>query len=826
MKLVVVESPAKCSKIAGFLGADYKVLASMGHIRSLEEGLDAIGLDRDFEPKFTFMKEKAKAIAALKEAASAASEVILAADDDREGEAIAYSVALLLKLSLKTTKRAIFHEITKTAVCKAVAEPRFLDLNRVYAQQARAMLDMMIGFTISPLLWKHVARGLSAGRCQTPALRFVVDREDEVATHSAETSWIVRGSWSTGPKGAALDATLNEEIGDEESATNYLENMLEVPEATILSTQVKPWTEHPPPPLITSTLQQSASSLFHSNPKNTMRVAQRLYEAGHITYMRTDKAVLCAEAIAEAQGLVTSKYGPEYVGFATAEAVGESAKKKKATKATSKAAAKAEEEPKAQEAHEAIRPTHFDVEVLPGDEWTPLDRNIYKLIRARALQTVMAPARGDSITVKLLPEGEDADMFWSATARRTTFQGWRIIGAKPVNDDEESDEASAASSEATDSFATLTSLKVGSKVSWTSIETQPHITKAAPRYTEATLVKALEQRGIGRPSTFASLLDAIMEKQYVEKKNIEGQKVSLNKYSVKPGTSVAKQTFTRALGAEKDRLVPTELGRQMLAFAVKHFADLFDYGYTAGLETRLDHVSEGKEAWKSILRETWDSYKDRVTALSAVAGAVQGGPSKDTVKDLGGGLKAQVTKKGPLLIQEGAKEGDKATFHGWPTGVSFADMTADVAHKFIAAKAASVPVVGQYEGADITMHKGQYGHYVKYKEYNVSVKAEDSLDTIIEKIKAKIGGGGGAGSEVKASPTKVGPFTFSTGPYGPYMYKTDLKTKKFVSVPQGTDPSKLTIREADELYKKGLEEKEAKAKAGAKFAAIRAAKGH
>lgn len=812
MKLVVVESPAKCSKIAGFLGADYKVLASMGHIRTLEEGLDAIGLDRDFEPKFTFMTEKAKAIAALKEAAAEASEVILAADDDREGEAIAYSVALLLKLPLKTTKRAIFHEITKTAVCKAVAEPRLLDMDRVYAQQARAMLDMMIGFTISPLLWKHVARGLSAGRCQTPALRFVVDREDEVAAHSAETSWIVRGSWSTGSKGATLDATLNEEIGDEESATNYLENMLEVNEATILTTQVKPWTEHPPPPLITSTLQQSASSLFHSNPKNTMRVAQRLYEAGHITYMRTDKAVLCAEAIVEAQGLVTSKYGPEYVGFTAASAAEEPAKKaKKATKA-----AKADaEEPKAQEAHEAIRPTHFDLEVLAGDEWTPLDRNIYKLIRSRALQTVMAPARGDSITIKLLPEGEDEDMFWSSTARRTTFQGWRIIGAKPVNDDEEDSDTDAA-----DGFTTLTSLKVGDKVRWTSLETQPHITKAAPRYTEATLVKALEQRGIGRPSTFASLLDAIMERAYVEKKNIEGQKVTLNKYSVTPGTKVAKQTFTRALGAEKDRLVPTELGRQMLAFALKHFADLFDYGYTAGLETRLDHVSEGKEPWKSVLKETWTSYKDRVTALSTIAGASAGGQSKDTVKDLGGGLKAQVTKKGPLLIQESAKEGEKATFHGWPTGVSFADMTAEVARDFIAKKTSSVPVVGQYEGADITLHKGQYGHYVKYKEYNVSVKAEDPLETIIEKLKAKIGGSGS-----KVVPSKVGPFTFSTGPYGPYMYKTDLKTKKFVSVPAGIDISKLTVREADEIYKKGLEEKEAKAKAGAKFAAISAAKG-
>lgn len=809
MKLVVVESPAKCSKIAGFLGPDYKVLASMGHIRALDEGLDAIGIERDFEPKFVFMKEKAKAISALKEAASSASEVILAADDDREGEAIAYSVALLLKLPLATTKRAIFHEITKTAVCNAVANPRFLDMDRVFAQQARAMLDMMIGFTISPLLWKHVARGLSAGRCQTPALRFVVDREDEVAGHSAETSWIVRGSWASGTN--VFEGSLNEELGDEESATNYLENMLTVPTGTITSTNTKPWTESPPPPLITSTLQQSASSLFHSNPKNTMRVAQRLYEAGHITYMRTDKAVLCAEAIAEAQGLVTTKYGPEYVGIATP--VAEEPTKKKATKA--KASKADADEPKAQEAHEAIRPTHFDMEVLAGDEWTPLDRNIYKLIRARALQAVMAAARGESISVKLLPEGEeDQDLSWTGNGRRTLFQGWRIVGAKPVNDDADDSDAQ----EAPEVFTILSSLKVSTKVKWTTMETQPHITKASPRYTEATLVKALEQRGIGRPSTFASLLDAIMEKAYVEKKNIEGTKVTLNKYSIRPGAELQKSTFTRALGAEKDRLVPTELGRQMLAFAVKHFADLFDYGYTAGLETRLDHVSEGKGDWKSILRETWNSYKDRVTSLSAIAGSSTG-PNKDTVKDLGGGLKAQVTKKGPLLIQESAKAEEKATFHGWPTGVSFADMTAEKARDFISKKSMSVPIIGALEGVDITMHKGQYGNYVKWKDINVSVKAEDDFNAMIEKIKAKIGSG-----EVKKAQT-VGPFTFSTGPYGPYMYKTDLKTKKFVSVPANIDPSKLTIREADEIYKKALEEKEAKAKAGAKFAAIRAAKG-
>ncbi len=815
VKLVIVESPAKCSKIASFLGPDYNVIASMGHIRALDTDLDAIGIENDFEPKFTFIKEKAKAIAALKSAAASASEVILAADDDREGEAIAYSVAVLLRLPVSSTKRAVFHEITKTAVCKAVANPRIIDMSRVNAQQARAMLDMMIGFTISPLLWKHVARGLSAGRCQTPALRFCVEREDEISNYSSSTSWIVKGVFALAER-KLLTAALTDELEDEESASNYLENLGTISrQATISNSSVRPWTENPPPPLITSTLQQAASSLFHSNPKNTMRVAQRLYEAGHITYMRTDKAVLCEEAITEARNLVNTMYGEEYLGAAAAAAAAEP-KKKKATKAA------AEEEPKAQEAHEAIRPTHFDVEVLPGAEWTPLDNNIYKLIRARAIQSVMSAARGDTITVKFKIDEDDPDFIWSSSARRTIFQGWRIIGAKPVNDDESED----AESEDASAYTILTSLKVGAKIQWRNLESVPHITKAPPRYTEATLVKALEERGIGRPSTFASLLDAITEKQYVEKKNIEGLKVTLNKYNLncEPEIKLIKTSFQRALGAEKGRLVPTELGRQMLSFALKHFNDLFDYGFTASLETRLDHVAEGREPWKNLLRDTWTSYKDRYNSLLTVTGASTTG--KDSVKDLGGGLKAQVTRKGPLLIQEPPEGSDtKATFYGWPTGVSFAEITTKIAQDFISKSVASVPIIGTHDGHNITKHKGMYGNYVKWNGINISITPDDDIDTIIEKLKAKTTASTGGGAGAPVAKQTVGPFTFSTGPYGPYMYKTDLKTKKFVSVPAGTDPTKLTIREADEIYKQGLTEKEEKAKKGAKFAAIRAAKG-
>ena len=308
MNLVIVESPAKCQKIQGFLGPGWRVIASMGHIRALEEDLGAVGLEADFEPRFQWLKEKSKAIASLKEAAQGVTKVYLAADDDREGEAIAYSVALLLKLPVTTTARAVFHEITEKAVKAAVAKPRVLDMNRVNAQQARAVLDMMIGYTISPLLWKHIAHAHSAGRCQTPALRLVVDREREITNFKVSSSWRVKGFWSD------LPSAMIEDLDDEESAQNYLENIYNVMEGTVQKAETRPWTESAPRPLITSTLQQEASALFAMNPKFTMQAAQRLYEAGHITYMRTDKAVISEEAVTAAQTWVRAAFGVEYVG--------------------------------------------------------------------------------------------------------------------------------------------------------------------------------------------------------------------------------------------------------------------------------------------------------------------------------------------------------------------------------------------------------------------------------------------------------------------------------------------------------------------------------
>lgn len=458
MKLVIVESPAKTAKISGFLGSGYKVIASFGHIRALEPSLDAVGLETDFTPKYEFQKEKTRAITAIRAAAAEASEVILASDDDREGEAIAYSVAVLLRLPATTTKRAVFHEITKTAVCNAIANPRVIDMNRVYAQQSRAMLDMMVGFTISPLLWRYVAPGLSAGRCQTPALRFVCDREEEIEGHTVSSSWGITGEWISAsvsangsqkglklqvfPATPAFHAQQLDDVADDESATAILEILRTTPSATITKAATTTWSASAPAPLITSTLQQEASALFKYNPKSTMSAAQKLYEGGHITYMRTDSAVLSEEAATAAKQLVEEQFGAEYVASAPALVASRGSASKKATSKSKKAAADAASS-QAQEAHEAIRPTHFELNELPADqEYSQMERKLYKLIWQRAVQSVMAAAQGEQRTIQFIPDSEDAaDFPWQAKWRRTTFPGWKALGVQAAQLDEESDSA-------------------------------------------------------------------------------------------------------------------------------------------------------------------------------------------------------------------------------------------------------------------------------------------------------------------------------------------------------------------------------------------------
>lgn len=769
MNLVIVESPAKCKKISEILGPGFKVLATMGHIRALEEDLDAVGINRDFEPRFRFLKEKDRATAPILLAAKSAKTIYLAADDDREGEAIAYSVACLLKKDPLSFPRSVFHEITAKAIKEAIANPRRIDMNRVYAQQARSVLDLMVGFTISPLLWKHVAKKLSAGRCQTPALRLVVERESQIKSHTTQTSWMLKGKFK-GP--LTFDAKMSDDLEDQESAMNYLENVNNNDTVTVKSNVTKPWTASPPKPLITSTLQQEASALHKVNPKATMKIAQALYEAGHITYMRTDFAILSEEAIQEAQAWVLQAHGEKYLEKPT-----------KPAKPTKPTKAKAENvTPQAQEAHEAIRPTHFEVVDLPGD-WTPTDRKIYALIWKRAVQSTMAAAKGDNLSL-LTQVSNDTDFEWASNWKRTTFDGWQILG-KAVNIDSESDDESP--SEAI--WKAASSIKPGTPLKWLNLTAEPKRTKASARFTEATLIRELERRGIGRPSTFASLVETLFDKTYIDKQDIPGSKAQQTTLTTSPNTWPPTTTLTQiSLGAEKQKLVPTPLGESVLNFCVKEFPQLFAYEFTAQMERRLDNVSKGDEQWKAICRDTWTSYSEDHTRLSDRASA----PSQsEKVNDFGDGFKAVMSKSGPLLVQE--SKTDKPTFYTLPKDIDITQLTKEEALEFIRVLEAERRV-GEFDGKAIIKKKGPYGEYLEAGTYKVPFIEEDTMETILAKFTAK--------KESASKVTRVGPYIFTVGQYGPYMYKENVKKKIFVSVPATIDPKRLTQTEADVLYKK------------------------
>jgi DNA topoisomerase-1 len=765
--LLIVESPAKCSKIQGFLGSRWKVIATMGHIRALEASIDAIGIDRNFDARYEFVKEKAKAIAQLKECAKQASAVYLAADDDREGEAIAYSVAVLLKLDVKTTPRVIFREITKTAIMNAVQSPGKLNMDRVNAQQARAILDMMVGFTISPLLWKFVGQGLSAGRCQTPALRLVVEKERSIQDFKAESFWAIQGIWSA-PTGT-FDATMLDVVEDEESAKNYLENVHEDTTAVVTSTEIRSTTESAPKPLITSTLQQEASALYQSQPKNTMKIAQRLYEQGYITYMRTDHPVLSEEAHEAATAYVRTKYGEQFIGPHV----------------------KAKASQDAQEAHEAIRPTDMEMTDLPVQEdWSAVDRKLYRLIWNRTIQSVMAPSKGEVQDVKFRIVEDPGEFPWLATWKRITFQGWKRVSQALANLDEEEDAEAP-----TGSWTIGASLEEGDTIHWVKLATTPKETRAPTRFTEATLVRELERKGIGRPSTFASLIDTLLEKKYVDKRDVVAKEIHITSYHVN-GVNQWPPTITttpKRIGAEKNKLTPTALGLSALEFCLKEFPHLFAYTFTRDMEEQLDEISQGGREWRSVCQATWDAYRDKYEMMKQATGTQTASARQHVFSN---GIKAVQSKKGPLLLIEGATK-DDTKFYGWPTGVSFASITEDVATAHVDAlrRREENSQLGDYEGEPMLRKKGPYGEYVTCGKTLVPFVLNDTPEMIREKIRLKR----------DSVLHRLGPFEFRRGPYGIFMFKTDAPKKQFVNVPSTINPVVLTEEAAVKIFQTGLQ---------------------
>jgi len=810
MKLVIVESPAKCGKIQGFLGAGYQVVATMGHIRALEESLDSVGIDRNWEPKYAEIATKKDAILKLKKAAKGA-EIILATDDDREGEGIAWHVAAILNLNPTVTPRIVFHEITQPAILAAVNNPRRLDLNKVAAQQARSMLDLLVGFTISKVLWNRVAPKLSAGRCQTPALRLVVERDLLVDTHRPEASWRLSGTWADPANPSqTIPAEATKELKDETEAREALQQVHTNTETKVVQVKETISISQPPKPLITSTLQQEASSLHGLNPKATMMAAQKLYEAGHITYMRTDNPLLSQEAATAIRTYVQATYGAPYLGpegqhtiqqttaataavataavatAAVATAVPAKAKKTKATDAPAP--------PEAQAAHEAIRPTHPETPNPPIEDDT--QKTVYALIWRRATQSQMSPSQTD-VRKATLALTADPTRQWTTEQMKLRFAGYKIL--------EKQDPERHAKDQA-EWLYWAQKLVQNALLNWTTLKADEVFTKPKGRYTEASLIAELEKKGIGRPSTFASLVTTIMDRNYVEKTNTDGKTQDSHHLSLSPNQWPPNQSLEHhKVGADKNKLSATALGKSVSEFLSREYNDLFNYEFTAAMEQKLDAVAKAEQPWKSVLQQTWDTYKERYQTMTT-GGAAASKAAKERV--LAENIKVILSRKGPLFMKEpppGAPADAKATFAAVPPSTTFETATLlDATTAFAnAAIAAAGELIGMLETQEIRKKKGPYGWYVICGTTNVSLKGDETLEQIKEKLEAKIS----FATTETAFSRQVGDYMIKKGPYGLYFYKHTLIKKTFVKFPATSNAETITATDLAALYSAGIKSK-------------------
>ena len=769
-KLVIVESPAKCSKIAGYLGDGWNVMASMGHIRGLDESLNALKIGT-WDPTYVDLPTKKETINKLKAAARKASEVWIATDDDREGEGIAWHICTVLGLPITTTKRIVFHEITKTAILAAAAAPTTLNLPKFYSQQARSMLDMLIGFTISKVLWTRVPSAKSAGRCQTPALRLVLDRDQEVELHTAISSWQLQGTFEPQTQPAIplplLEGTAKEALPTRETSLAILTKVHTNRNVLIKDVNEKVSISNAPRPLITSTLQQEASSLYGFSPKQTMSAAQKLYEGGHITYMRTDHAVLSREAILALRHQIKTRFGEEYQG-AFGQSMGGAAAG-------------------AQAAHEAIRPTHAENQTVEADS---VGSRLYQLIWRRAMQSQMAACKTDVRTYTLQFEAEP-DRVWTVEQSKIQFAGWKML--EPTKDDVK-DSVHWTSWNA---FA-----KAGTKLVWTSLAGHERFTKPSPRYTEASLVRDLERKGIGRPSTFASLIATLQDRDYVEKTNVEGKEQETHHLLIHtPSTWPPKEEIIKhTVGVEKNKLRVTPIGREAIQFLAKEFNDLFSYDYTAKMETDLDRIATGEKEWKSLLQESWDSYKIRYEAFTGKEARAANKASLSRV--LSPTIQVVHTHKGPLVVRpppEGSPKEVKPEYAALPAGTIFETITllqAEAALE-VAKQAKEGIQLGMWEGAPILKKKGPYGLYASWTKdtvkLQVPIKAGDSLEVIQAKLLAK-----------RSDDTcKVGDFTIKKGPFGYYCFNHTLPKAIFVKWPADTDFKTATAEQVSAIYTAG-----------------------
>ncbi len=760
--LVIVESPAKAKTIEKFLGSDYKVMSSYGHICDLKKKDLSINIDT-FEPIYEIPSDKKKVVSELKEAAKKAEMVWLASDEDREGEAISWHLFETLGLKPEKTKRIVFHEITKNAILHAIETPRDIDTNLVYAQQARRVLDRIVGFKLSPILWRKVKPSLSAGRVQSVAVRLIVEREREIKEFVPEASYKVVAIFRLDIDGTLHDvrADYSGRFKTKEEAKAFLEKCKNA-QFKVSEISTKPIRKIPAPPFTTSTLQQEATRKFGFTVMQTMMLAQRLYESGKITYMRTDSVNLSTLCLDSCKKAISESMGDEYV---------------KTRQYTQKAKG-------AQEAHEAIRPTYMDNQSIDG---TAPEKRLYELIWKRTIASQMADAEIEKTTVSIVAPKIDGE--FNISGEMVKFDGFLKVYRETRDDD------SAESQESQG----LPEFKKGQSLEFSQISAYERFTQHPQRFNEAALVHKMEELGIGRPSTYAPTIGTIQQREYVLREDIEGSKRECDMLRLENG-SIKEQTITEVYGSEKSKLVPTDIGMVVNDFLIEYFPDIMNYNFTAQVEKEFDDIAEGDKQWKDVISTFYDKFNPSVNNAMSIKNEHKVGERILGTDPISGKpVSVKIGRYGPIVQIGSAEDEDKPRFAQMKKGQTIETITLDEALELF-----RLPrTLGEFEGNPVSVGTGRFGPYIRHDKFYVSLSGvADPLTITLEEAVKMIQDKRDAESKkvLKSFPGNQD-LEVMNGRYGAYIAYQGSNYK----IPKSADPTTLTEEECMDIIKRQIE---------------------
>ena len=760
--LVIVESPAKAKTIEKFLGADYKVMSSYGHICDLKKKDLSINIDT-FEPIYEIPTDKKKVVAELKEAAKKAEMVWLASDEDREGEAISWHLFETLGLKPEKTKRIVFHEITKNAILHAIETPRDIDTNLVYAQQARRVLDRIVGFKLSPILWRKVKPALSAGRVQSVAVRLIVEREREIKDFVPEASYRVVAIFKLDIDGSLQEvrADYSERFKTKKEAYAFLEKCKGV-EFKVKDIQTKPLKKLPAAPFTTSTMQQEATRKFGFTVMQTMMLAQRLYESGKITYMRTDSVNLSTLCIDSCRKVISESMGDEYV---------------KSRQYTQKAKG-------AQEAHEAIRPTYMDNQSIDG---TAPEKRLYELIWKRTIASQMADAEIEKTTVSITSPKIDGE--FTVSGEIVKFDGFLRVYRESRDDD-------AAESQESQG---LPEFRKGQKLEFSQISAYERFTQHPQRFNEAALVHKMEELGIGRPSTYAPTIGTIQQREYVLREDIEGTKRECDMLRLENG-NIKEQTITEVYGTEKSKLVPTDIGMVVNDFLIEYFPDIVNYNFTAQVEKEFDDIADGDKQWKSVISDFYDKFSPAVNSAMTLKNEHKVGERMLGTDPISGKpVSVKIGRYGPIVQIGSADDDDKPRFAQMKKGQTIENITLDEALELF-----RLPRnLGEFEGTEVSVGTGRFGPYIRHDKFYVSLTGvADPLTITFEEAVRLIQNKRESESRkvLKTFPSNPD-MEIMNGRYGAYIAYQGSNYK----IPKNMEPTTLTEEECQDIIKRQIE---------------------